>query len=596
MKNNRKKFLTLAVLTIFVLSFSFINLPNDAYGKGIEIEGINPLIVIEKVDVEQAVAGSDFAITFSLRNISSNPAYELEMSFEVDDNDDNTNTMYPFTLKDSESATIDKLEGNASRSVILKFDVDKEAQNKNYKMTVDVKGKNAKFESNVVRTSGIINVPVTYDLTKPVLMISEATISPENPGFDEEFNLNLRIVNKSKTTEARNVTLLLDGTVGDNNNFEVVEITNRKNITKLEEGNSAIVTYRLKAKDTKVDNTAKLTMKYDHQGNQEGETIEEIINIPLPDSIGVGAKPLVIVNKYTLSAERVLAGNTVTLKLFVENTNKRDVRNVKISLDVIEIEDTSASGGVRRGGTVFSPVNSSNSFFLDHIPGKTVIEKDIDLYVDPNATAKTYIVPVKIKYEDKNGSALDTEELVNIPVTQECKLEVLSTNVPTTGFVGEPISIQSEFVNVGKVSLGNFMVQLEGEFEKQNATYYVGAFDIGISDYFQGEIIPQEVGPLEGKLIYTYIDNNNKDVRVEELFTIEVEEKPTPPPGSEGEMGPDGKGGPGMADMPGAQGGGFFAKLRAKAFNTLLGLVILFEAIYIWRLKKKKKEEEFFDE
>lgn len=595
MINNGKKFLTLAVLTLFVLSFTFINFPNDALGKGIEMEDLQPLIIIENVDIEQAVAGSDFTMTFSLRNLNKYPANNVKMSFKVD----GTENADLFTLKDeySDNTTIDTLEGNASRTVILKFNVSDKAQNKDYKMTVNVVGdNNFTGQKESVKTSGVFNIKVDYDLTKPVLMVSEATVYPENPGFDEEFNLNLRIVNKSKTTSARNVTLLLDGTVDKNENFEVLDITNRKNIAKLDEGDSAMVTYRLKAKDTKVDNTVNLSIDFDHQGETAGDPVVEKINLPLPDDIGVGAEPLVIVNKYTLSAERVLAGNTVTLKLFIENTNKRDVRNVKISLDVIEIEDDSVSGGVRRGGTVFSPVDSSNSFYLDHIPGKTVVEKDIDLYVDPNAAAKTYIVPVKIKYEDKTGTPLNTEELVNIPVTQECKLEVLSMDVPTTGFVGEPIPVMSEFVNVGKVALGNFMVQLEGEFEKQNATYYVGTFDIGISDYFQGDIIPQEPGTLEGKLVYTYIDNNNKDVMVEEPFTIEIEERPTPPPGSEGEMGPDGMGGPGMGDMPGDPGASFVAKLKAKAFNVVLGMVILFEAIYIWRLKKKKKEEEFFDE
>ena len=38
-----------------------------------------------------------------------------------------------------------------------------------------------------------------------------------------------------------------------------------------------------------------------------------------------GETPWVIVNKYTLSAERVLAGNTVTLSLFIENTNQREL-------------------------------------------------------------------------------------------------------------------------------------------------------------------------------------------------------------------------------------------------------------------------------
>ncbi len=289
-----------------------------------------------------------------------------------------------------------------------------------------------------------------------------------------------------------------------------------------------------------------------------------------------------------------MAGNTVTLSLFIENTNQREVNNVKISLGVIEIE--SSSGNTTTGGTVFSPVNSSNSFYVESIPGKTVIRKEIDLYIDPNAAAKTYIVPIDIKYEDKDGETLSCEEQVNIPVTQECKLEILSTEVPTEGFIGQPIPVAAEFVNVGKVVLGNFMVTLEGDFHKENTTYYVGNLDIGISDYYQGTIIPETEGQIEGKLVFTYIDNNNKDVRVEEPFSIEIMPQSRPCLlYTSMIMGPDGPMKPGMP-MEGNSGGGFMNFIKTKWLNILLFLVIFVEAICIFRIKRKKANGEFFDE
>ena len=118
----------------------------------------------------------------------------------------------------------------------------------------------------------------------------------------------------------------------------------------------------------------------------------------------------VIVNKYTLSSEQVYAGNRVVLSLFIENTNPKPVKNLKLSLGVIKVEDETV------GGTVFSPVNSSNTFFIENIGGKSVIRKDIEIFVDLNASAKTYIVPLSIVYEDERGKQLSAEELINIPV------------------------------------------------------------------------------------------------------------------------------------------------------------------------------------
>lgn len=586
--NKTKKSITL-ILFLALFIFAVIGLPNITAAATLDADEINPVIMIEKVAAEQAVAGGEFNLTLGLRNTANNPGLDLQLEFRIEDTDE----LEPFTLKTGQSTTIEKLDGNSTRTVTIGFTVDPEAQNKDYKLIVSLTGKNGALQE-VVNSVIIINIPVTYDLTKPVLNIKSASISQENLDVTEGFDVHFQVWNLSKTTDARNVTLLLDG----NENFEVLDISNKKNIVKLEKNVYQTVTYRLRAKDTRTDNTVKLKMEFDYQAN-ETESVEELINLPLPkEDVGVGATPWVIINKYTLSAERVLAGNTVTLSLDIENTNQRPVKNVKISLGVIKIEESSGSStSTTTGGTVFSPVNSSNSFYLDLIPGKTVIQKDIDLYVDPNASAKTYIVPVEIKYEDRKGTTLNCEELVNIPVTQECKLQVLSTQIPSVGFSGQPIPVTAEFVNVGKVILGNFMVTLEGDFEKENGNYYIGNLDIGVNDFFQGMVIPQTEGPLEGKLVFSYIDNNNKDVREETPFTIDIQARPEPMPGQEGEMmGPGGKGivvpGKGMA----VNNGGFVDNLKKKAPLGLLTIVIILEAIYIWRLKKKRASEGFFDE
>jgi hypothetical protein len=157
----------------------------------------------------------------------------------------------------------------------------------------------------------------------------------------------------------------------------------------------------------------------------------------------------------------------------------------------------------------------------------------------------------------------------------------------------------AEFVNVGKVSLGNFMVRLDGEFQKENSTYYVGNLDMGYNDFFQAMIIPDKEGMLEGKVVFSYIDNNNKDVEVEHPFSIDIKSMPEAMPGSEGEMG----------EMPGnglnpsksfngrvPQSGGFFSSLLSNWLTLLLSLVILVEGICIWRIRRNKRGEEFLDE
>jgi len=555
--------------------------------QAVEIDITNPVIILEKVSIEQAVAGSEFVLTMNVRNISKYHGFNLNLDFKVKDSKDD-NPKFPFTLQSNQSTAIEELKGLESRTMNLTFDVDPEAQNKDYELIISLSGVDATFKKKV-NAATTITVPVSYDITKPILIVKAISLNPEKPTESEEFTAELEIANLSKTTEARNVTVHLEG----EDNYDIMDISNRRNITKLDKGGTETLTYKLKTKDAKKNNTAKLKISFDYAGN-DTETVEEVINLPLPEGeAGIGANPWVIVNKYTLSAERVLAGNTVTLSLFIENTNQREVKNAKVSLGVIEIE--TSSGDTTTGGTVFSPVNSSNSFFVESIPAKTVIRKDIDLYVDPNAGAKTYIVPIDIKYEDREGKTLTCEEQVNIPVTQECKLEILSVDLPTEGFIGQPIAVAAEFVNVGKVSLGNFMVTMEGDFPKENATYYVGNLEIGLSDYYQGTIIPETEGKIEGNLVFTYIDNNNKDVRVEKPFSLEIMPQAGGPMPGEEMMGPDGPMKPGMP-MDGNSGGGIMNFIKTKWLNILLFVVILVEAVCIFRIKRKKANGEFFDE
>ncbi len=571
------------LLPVLALVVTLTMLVIPVKGAIIEVGGINPVIMLEKTNMGQAVAGGEFTLTLSVRNISNNPGFELDMAFKIKDEDG----LAPFSLQPDQVTRIDELAGNETVTLTYTFDVAEDAQNKNYELLASLNGKNAEFK-NTVSASTIINVPISYDLTKPVLSVEDVSLTPDNPDLSDEFKVNFRVRNLSKTTDAYNVIYLLEG----EDNFQVTDISNKKNVARIDKGDSQVITYSVKAKDTKVNNVVKLTASFDYQGSETDSTTETI-NLPLPhEDSWIGATPWVIVNKYTLSAEQVLAGNTVSLKLYIENTNQRPVKNVKISLGVIKIEDS--TGNTTAGGTVFSPVNSSTSFYIESIPAKTIIEKAIDLYVDPNASAKTYIVPVEIKYEDRAGKMLECEELVNIPVTQECKFNVISTDIPKNGFVGQPINVFTEYVNVGKVALSNFMVALEGEFNKENDTYYVGNLDIGASDIFQAMIIPTEVGTLEGELVFTYIDNNNKDVRVSEPFSIEVAEMAASEMGQEGGPGVTMPGGKQV--MPGQINGAGGTSVKGKLLTGFLGLIILVEGIYIWRVRRKRKSEEYFDE
>ncbi|MCR3921595.1 MAG: hypothetical protein NUK65_03640 [Firmicutes bacterium] len=290
---------------------------------------------------------------------------------------------------------------------------------------------------------------------------------------------------------------------------------------------------------------------------------------PTPDVVGT---PRVFLKKYTLSQGSILAGDTVKLTLYVENSSSREVCNLKISLAPIPAENSTS-------GTVFSPVNSSNSFYVNRIAAKKTYTKVIDIYVDPNAAAKTYLVPIEILYEDAQGTSFSAAEMVNIPVLQESRLQVLSVEAPPIASLGEPTPISAEFVNVGKVALKNLVVTIEGDFPTENASFFLASFEIGQSEFFQAYIIPQTEGPLEGNVVFTYTDNTNQDVVTTMLFQMDVQEMGMPGPGGPEEPRP--------IDPP-ASGRNYLAWIV-----TIL-LVLIFVGVVLWR--RRAKRGEMFDE
>lgn len=437
-------------------------------------------------------------------------------------------------------------------------------------------------EAKTEQQSLLVNLPLDTgkdSQARPILQISSFSVNPT--GRDNEHRLKL-ILENLEQERAENVYITLDG----GNFIYAAQGSNVKYLPAIEGSKKIEVEYLLGVNPTDETNYYPLsfTLEYeDDVGNTYNSTETLGLNADDIDASVSAGKPWVIISKYSLSEEKILAGNIVTLDLFIENTNSRPVQNIKVSFDVIQVERSSGEG-TDPGGTVFSPVDSSNSFFIPRIPAMTTIEKSVDLYVDPNAAAKTYIVPITIEYEDEKAGSHSVSDMINIPVTQECKFQILSIDVPPAAYVGQPAFIGAEFVNVGKVDLNNFMVMLEGNFRKEQASYFVGNLQIGSSDFYQGIIYPEKEGEISGNLIFSYIDNNNREVQVVEPFALEVQPM-MPMEEFPGDMPPD------HHDRQ----GGFSGIINSYGLIILLAIAALAFGIFFWRKRIKKKNEEFID-
>jgi len=347
---------------------------------------------------------------------------------------------------------------------------------------------------------------ISHD-SEPQLKISGFDVFAGDPEGEFELSLNIQNIGYS---QAQSIEVSFTG----NQAFPL----NKSNLFLLDD---------ISAKDSKrlaVDMKASavadayqiaVEIVYRSPGGAEHKT-NEIITLSA-DSIGIEKEAYegledVFLERYTLSTQQIYAGESFTITLYIKNNSADEIGQTRILL----------GGGTTQGATVFLQPDGQYSYHSEGIEPYGYLTKEITLLADHNASTMVHFLPITIKYEDENGRLMKTDAQLSIPVQQRGQINIFSVEVPETATVGEPIQLSMEFANVGRTALSSVLVTIEGDFEKEDYTYFIPQFAVGITDFFQGTIIPDEAGMLTGSFVITYFDARNNEVRIEKPFTAEI--------------------------------------------------------------------------
>ena len=283
-----------------------------------------------------------------------------------------------------------------------------------------------------------------------------------------------------------------------------------------------------------------------------------------------------IIDKYNFEPQLVKAGETFQMNLSFFNTNSaKAVKNIKIFLT--SEGGTDPNNEQTAGSSVFTPVDSSNTFYIDSIPPKGRVQKAIKMFTVPDALARTHTITANFEYEDSKGEPYTATELIGVPVVQQSRLDIGEISYMPEAYIGQSTPISLEFYNTGKVTLYNMMVKLEGDFQMENGQYYVGNFSSGSSEYFEGYVIPNEEGELHGDVVFTYEDSTGQIQEIRKEFTLNVMDMPPMDDEFGGEFPP----------MEEDKGG----ILKSKIFwGVIIAIAATVGGIIVYKKKKKKKE------
>jgi CARDB. len=333
--------------------------------------------------------------------------------------------------------------------------------------------------------------------------------------------------------------------------------------------------------------TVELKVEYEQNGKAisfsqyAGANVSNPDNEKDEDEDKKESKPKIIVSDYACDPIIVMGGQEFNLSMTFLNTHSQKVvKNVKMYLTMAE--ETSSES--TKTGNIFTPVDSSNTFYFDSIPAKGTVEKKLRLYVVPDAQPKTYTVTVNFEYEDESGNEYTSTELLGVNVKQAAKVETSEIVIPETSELYAPISLYFDIYNTGKVALSNLKVTLEGDIDTTSKSTYIGNCASGESGYYEGSFSVINLGENNVKLTISYDDASGEKVEDVHEYTI-IGSEPIPvEEGMDGEMGED------YADGSGPLSIGKIAEIVGGV------VVIIAIAAVIFKKKRAKKAAKFIEE
>ncbi len=182
------------------------------------------------------------------------------------------------------------------------------------------------------------------------------------------------------------------------------------------------------------------------------------------------SKPRIIVTGFTTTPERINAGDTFTVSIYVQNTSETDtVKNVLFDLQAAQ-ESTSATSTTTI--SAFLPTSGASSIYAGSISPQSSIVLDMEMTARADLTQKPYVLNINMKYDTANAVDLSDTASVSIPIYQESRCEYGDAEVlPASINVGEQSNVTFSVFNTGKTTLNNVWVKFKGDSITGGDTY-----------------------------------------------------------------------------------------------------------------------------
>ena len=324
---------------------------------------------INRVDVlpeANIVPGSYVAFGYEIENISDVLAKNVEL---------NISGLAAAGLSVKGGTTTQKVKAiEAGKKIYLYYEMNvaKTAKFGSYEIKTDLSYE-SEFNKEPIKEETTAFINIGGDASQDSqLIIQDLKFPSATLGVNKTFDVSFKIRNQGQSVAKR----IRASAKSDDPSGVVSRSVSDILVRDLAPGEEETVSYKFfttKGGSTK-NYPINIKIEYldDFTEGKEPKTVEQIVGVFLnnPENVGDGkdakkSTPKLIIDRYEFEPKLPLAGNEFEMNLSFYNTNaKKAVKNIKIDLTS---QDTSKSDSNTAGSSVFTPVDSSNTFYIGRI-------------------------------------------------------------------------------------------------------------------------------------------------------------------------------------------------------------------------------------
>ncbi len=274
--------------------------------------------------------------------------------------------------------------------------------------------------------------------------------------------------------------------------------------------------------------------------------------------------PRLIITGFTTDKDEVKSGDTFEMTVSVQNVSKKsDISNIKLTFSTANNEIVPASG--------------SSTMYIEKIAKEEIYELKVTMKAGADLSSKSYVMDVKLSYEDRYGSPIEDATTLVIPVVQNQRVSVGSLDVQSQAIMeGDQTDISFTVNNQGRGEIYNVNAKVVGDgIEATDA--FVGNVPSGGTGYVDITVTATDYTAATGTVqaVITFEDSVGNESQITQDIALEVFEYEEPV---------DDFSDIDIVEEP--------AGVNPLALATVVVVLVIVLAVVVKKRKQKKEEEQ----